>query len=106
VEIHIGQFARAGIEAQLGPDIPAGIQAALSHYTARLAAGRAPVGFPSFRRETIAEPTGSDLELAVDPSVERTLHREGQRQKASLEQLVTHAVFVYLADLDALSTTA
>jgi hypothetical protein len=104
VKIQIGNFARAGIESQLGPDITTGVKAALSHYTRRLDAGQAPVGFPSFRRQTGSEPLGVSLELTVDPAVERTLLREERRQRASLEQLVTHAVFVYLAEMEGVST--
>lgn len=100
MRVALGTFARSGIKARLGTDIAAGVQAALLHYTRRLRSGWTPVEFPRFRREHPLETSGADFELSVDPEVRRTLEREARRYAAPVEQLMVHAVFVYLADLD------
>lgn len=105
MKIRLGTFACAGLEA-LGSDIGVGLQAALSHYAKRLASGHTPAGFPQFRRETAYEPQGSEYEVPLERRVETALKREERRQRANLEQLATHAVFVFLADMDRLSDTA
>lgn len=106
MRIALGTFARSGIEAQLGDDLAATVQAALCHYAGKLKAGRPPIGLPSFCRERAS--TGSDvaLELAVDPEIETLLEREAARQETSLNQLASHTVLVYLAELDFLTTSA
>lgn len=100
MRVTLGRFARSGIEARLGTDVPAGVQAALLHYTRRLRSGRKPVELPRFQSEHRLESPAADFELAIDPEVERELKREVRRQGTSLEQLTAHAIFVYLADLD------
>jgi hypothetical protein len=94
----LGRFAQREIEAALGPDLIAGVQTALRHYAGRLTSGPAPVGLPELA--LAGGGARRDLELAVGHEVERALEREGDRQGASLGQLTTHAVFVYLADLE------
>jgi hypothetical protein len=106
MNIRLGTFACAGLETQLGSDITVGLQAALSHYAERLASGQAPAGFPLFRRETAYEPQGAEYEVSLEHQVEIALRREGLRQRANLEQLATHAVFVFLADMDRISDAA
>jgi transglutaminase-like putative cysteine protease len=100
VRVALGTFARSGIEARLGSDLAAGVQAALLHYTRRLGSGRTPPELPRFRRGSALEASGADFDLPVDPEIQRILEREVRRQKAPAEQLAAHAVFVYLADLD------
>jgi hypothetical protein len=100
MKVALGGFARSGLEARLGTDVAAGVRAALLHYTRRLRSGRKPVALPRFGPEPQPEAPAIDLELSIDPEIERALERETRRQGASLQQLTTHAVFVYLADLD------
>jgi hypothetical protein len=100
MRVALGTFARSGIESRLGGDVAAGVQAALQHYTLRLRSGQRPVGFPDFQRGCPIDASGADFELAVDPEIERLLEREVRRQRASVEQLTAHAVFVFLADLE------
>jgi hypothetical protein len=100
MRVALGGFARSGLEARLGEDLAAGVRAALVHYTRRLRSGRKPVELPRFRVERQPDVPAIDFELSIDPEIERALERETQRQGTSLEQLTTHAVFVYLADLD------
>lgn len=100
MRVALGRFACSGIEARLGTDVAAGVRAALLHYTRRLRSGRKPVDLPHRLPDGRPEAPAVDLELSIDPEVERALERETRRQGASLQQLATHAVFVYLADLD------
>lgn len=59
------------------------------------------MGVPAFAREEA--PTGPDdaIELEVAPEIEATLEGEADRQGVSTGVLLSHAVVVYLADLDA-----
>jgi len=101
MRVVLGTFACTGIEAFLGRDIAAGVQAALRHYTrrsrvdARGARVLAPLSEPALAG------SGADLELSVDPEVEAALEREASASGGmSVDQVVAHAVLVYLADLD------
>lgn len=98
----LGTFACSGIEAFLGRDIAAGVQAALRHYTlGKGSPDRKAREFPSFLGEPSVGRSGVDLELAVDPEIQAELEREARESGGvSVEQIATHAVLVYLADLD------
>lgn len=96
MKILLGPFARSAVEARLGADVAAGVQAALVHYTRRLRSSQKPIEVPPFLETT----PGAELELGVDPGLERALTLEAREQGVSLDQLTAHAVFVYLADLD------
>jgi hypothetical protein len=92
------------MESRFGADqIAEGVGIALLHYTRRLNSGRKPVAFPSFCRVE-AESTEGSVKLAdvvVGAKVEALLRHEARRQRVALGQILTHAVFVYLADLEA-----
>lgn len=102
MRVTLSTFARNGIEAFLGRDIDAGVQAALRHYTGRKgSSGRTAPAFPRFLSGLAEDRPGIDLELTVDPEIQAVLEREARESDGvSLEQIATHAVLVYLADLD------
>jgi hypothetical protein len=101
MKVALDTFSRSGIEARLGGDMAAGVQAALRHYTQRLGSGRKLPEFPRFRRESPLRRSGADLELAVDPEILEALEQKARESRGvSVEQLAAHAVLVYLADLD------
>lgn len=104
MKVVLSTFACNGIEAFLGRDIDAGVQAALRHYTRRKASSdrtRTAPAFPRFLSGSKDDCSGADLELAVDPEIQAVLEREARESSGvSLEQVATHAVLVYLADLD------
>ncbi len=106
MNIALGKFARSGIEARLGTDVAVGVQEALLHYTRRLRSGWPPVGIPQFCRERAAQDPEAEFELAIGPETEAALERDARRQRVSLAQVLTHAVFVYLADLDSAPETS
>jgi hypothetical protein len=105
MKVTLGTFTRSGMESELGSDLAATVRAALSHYTAKLQAGRTPLAPPSFLRpENGAE--GDALELSVDPEVEAVLEREATRQGVGVDALAAHSVLVYLAELDFINAPA
>lgn len=102
VKVALGKFAYNGIEASLDSDIPAGVQAALSDFTGRIESGRPPIGPPRLSEAAGSEPV-LDLDLPVDEHTWSVLEREASRQGATVSQLATHSVLVYLAELDRLT---
>jgi len=102
MKLTLSTFARSGIEAFLGRDVGAGVQAALRHYTrSKASPGRTVPTFPRFLGGAADDRSGADLELAIDPEIQAVLEREARESGGvSLEQIATHAVLVYLADLD------
>ena len=103
MKVALGTFACSGIEACLNTDIPSGVRAAVSDFTARIDAGKAPAGIPQLSQEAPGEELGHFVDLPVDERTWVLLEREAARQGATLSQLVTHSVLVYLAELDRLT---
>lgn len=101
MRVMIGKFARSGIEAHLGPDLPGGVQAALRHYWRRLRSGKTPVGVPGFVADELPDGAGAIFELPVEKEIRLTLEREAARQATTVDRLLVHAILVYLSDLDA-----
>jgi hypothetical protein len=106
MKVVLGQLARTGLEAQLGPDVEAGVRVALIRYAESIEFGREPLAFPRFRRQQRPRQASlTDLELQIeDEDLGEMLAREVSLQGVSPEQLVTHAVFLCLADLDRAAT--
>jgi hypothetical protein len=102
MRVVLSTFACGGIEAFSGRDLAAGVRAALRHYTqdGGSAGLRASALLP-LPDELEAGRSGVDLDLNLDPEVQAALEREARETDGvSVEQLATHAVLVYLADLD------
>lgn len=101
MKVALGTFTRSGLEAHLGTDIPAGVQAALRAYARRLRSGPAPIGppppFPCKQAESGGE---LDIELAVDGETQALLEQEAARQETTVSRLAVHTVIAYLAELD------
>ena len=100
MKVALGKFARSGIEARLGVDTAVGVEEALLHYIRRLKSSWPPVAIPLFCRDGALPDAGVSFEFAIDPETEGVLKREAARQQVPVTQVLTHAVFVYLADLD------
>jgi hypothetical protein len=83
----------------LGGDKAAVVRIALSQYVRWLRSRRPPVAIPSFCRTAKPAPRMT-FEVEIDPEIEAELAAEAFKQEATLDQLATHAIFVYLADLD------
>ena len=101
MKVALGTFACTGLRAHLGPDIAAGVHAALFHYTRRIKSGRAPLGLPPFSIEPAEAEVAVDL--SVDEETAAILEQEAKRQGATVGQLAVHSVLTYLAELDVLS---
>jgi hypothetical protein len=102
VKVALGKFARNGIEVSLDSDIPTGVRAALSDFTRRIESGRPPIGFSRLSGAARDE-SAPALDLPVDEHTWRVLQREAARQGATVSELATHSVLVYLAELDRLT---
>jgi hypothetical protein len=101
MRIRLGAFARSGIETELGPDVEAGISAALEYCADQLAKEQRLLGIPSLGGEG-TEPVRTEAELPVSPEVERALELEVSRQGITTDELISHAILVYLARVDEL----
>jgi hypothetical protein len=101
VKVSVGKFASSGIENELASTVCAGVQAALVHYSDRLDSGPPPFAPPRFLDGRATEDVTSSFEVTVDPQLRAKLEREARRHEVPLDQLLVHAVLVYLADLDA-----
>lgn len=96
----LGTFGCSCIKARFGSKIDAGVGVALRHFAHSLESGPRPVAFPEFRRGQSPDGLGAEFELVVEPEVKAVLEGEARRSGISVEQLVVHAVFVYLAELE------
>ena len=106
MRVALGKFACAGIRAHLGGDFEAAAQKAVFHYARKLRSGRPPIGLPRFFGYRAPGDPEVVLDLVVDAEIEDLLEREAKRQGASVDQLVAHAVLIYLAELDFLGAPA
>jgi hypothetical protein len=96
----LGTFACFCMETRFGPDLSTGVQVAVRHYTRRLRSGRRPVPVPRFLREEAQQGGRIELDVPFEPDLQELLEREAREHKVVVGQLLSHAVFVYLADLD------
>lgn len=102
MKVALGTFACNGIEAHLGVDLSAGVRAALSHFVERLDSGRHQLGVPAMTGEAAPEPAYA-VDLPVDEHTWALLQREARRLGATVNELATHSVLLYLAELDRLT---
>ncbi len=98
INVELGKLACSGLEGHFGTDLTVGARKALLHFAYKLKVGRRPVAAPRFLEP---EPTPhARFELTLDRLTEEALEQEAQRQQITTSQLATHAVLVYLAELD------
>jgi hypothetical protein len=111
MKVVLGPLAKAGLEGNVGPDLPAAINAALVYYVGKLDGGKRPPRFPEFasmqgNREggagmsPNADSDRTEVEVEVDDQVAATLAGEAERQGVGVADLAAHAVLIYLAELD------
>jgi hypothetical protein len=98
ITVELGKLACSGLEGHFGTDLTGGVRKALLHYTYKLRTGRQPMAAPRFLRPTTEVEAKFDLEL--DRVTEAQLAHEAGRLRISMTELSTHAVLVYLAELD------
>lgn len=105
MKVELSQLACAGLETHRG-GIPAGVRAALFHYTGKLKAGRRPRPYPPFLAGQPSRPAHLVLDVEIDPEVERLLEREAETSKVTVNQIVGHSILVYLAEREFVSTAS
>jgi hypothetical protein len=103
VKVTLGKFASASMREKIGPDLQAAARTALTHYVLKLKLGRPPVPMLKGLDQAVEEPEVS-FELTIDESTRKLLTAEAQRQETTLDALTDHSIFVYLAELDLMST--
>ena len=116
MKVEVGSLARQGLEAQVGPDLPAAINAALVYYVGKLRSGRVPVPYPKFLGDCAEAGSADDgfvltrakdlFEVPVDERIEAALDTEARRQGVDVAALAVHAVMVFLAELDLIGDPA
>jgi hypothetical protein len=105
MRVSLGTFACSCIEARFGGSLVATVDAALGDFADRCETGSGSPPVPRFWLEQ--GPTGKtiDFDISVDRRVRPILEREALRQGLPIERLLTHAVFVYLANPPAVDCT-
>ena len=100
MQVGLGPFARQGLEDHLGPDLSAGVELALLYFLGKRHLSTAAARPPKFLQNEPSEPPVAEVELHLGQEVEDFLSDEAKQQKITVERLVAHCVFVYLAELD------
>jgi hypothetical protein len=97
VNVELGKLACSGLDGHFG-DLEVGARKALLHYVYKMKSGRRPVAAPRFL-EAPLEPAAR-FDLTLDRETEALLAQEAARQHTTVSRLATHAVLVYLAELE------
>jgi len=97
VKVELGKLACSGLEGHFG-DVEAGARKTLLHYVYKLRAGRKPVPAPRFL-DSASDPAVR-FDLILDRESEAALAEEASRQHTTVSRLATHAVMIYLAELE------
>jgi hypothetical protein len=100
MQVGLGPFARQGLEDRLGPDLQAGVEVALLYFLGKQRSGREVPEFPSFLQNEHFEDPVALFDLDVGPEVEGMISGEAERRHMTVDRLVAHCVFIYLAELD------
>jgi len=104
LRIVLEPFAQACLEGRFGGvELSTSTRAALEHYARRSRSQTPPPGLPDLRREAPGKGPveGTGLELTLPRELEALLRRAARRSAVSVDVVVSHAVFVYVADLEA-----
>jgi hypothetical protein len=104
IHVQLGELAHKGVERHFCADVEGGVRRALVHYAYKLRVGRRPVPPPRFLPDQA--PVQADFRLRLDPETEASLEQEALRRRVSIEALATHAVLVYLAELEFLGVSS
>jgi len=99
MKVALGRLAREGIEDIRGGNLSDGVEAALHYYAGRLGGRRPHPDLPP-NRAGLPGSDSTEVELRIAPPLGEALERDAKRQSATLDQLITHAVLIYLAAWD------
>lgn len=103
MRVALSTFACRGVEAHLDSDVAAGVKKALGDYMQRLDSERAPADIPPFLLDAPSGKPATSVDLPLDERTWTVLRLEAARQGTTVNQLATHSVLVYLAELDRLT---
>ena len=103
MKVTLGKFACASMRQMIGPDLQEAARTALTHYVLKLKLGRPPVAVPKGLDQAVEEPEVS-FDLTIDENTRQLLLAEAERQHTTLVDLTGHSIFVYLAELDLMTT--
>lgn len=106
MQVGLGPFARQGLEDQLGSDLQAGVEVALLYFLGKERSNRGLPSFPSFLQNVHFEDPVALVDLDVGPEVEGMLTGEAERRHITVDRLIAHCVFIYLAELDRVEAEA
>jgi hypothetical protein len=106
MQVGLGPFARQGLEDRLGPDLQAGVEVALLYFLGKERSNRSLPPFPSFLQNEHFEDPVALFDLDVGPEVEGMLSGEAERRQITVDRLIAHCVFIYLAELDRVEAQA
>jgi hypothetical protein len=100
MQVGLSPFARRGLEDRSGPDLRAGVEVALLYFLGKQQSGRDVPDFPSFLHSASFEEPVARFDLDFGPGVEGLLAGEAKRRHITVDRLVAHCVFIYLAEFD------
>jgi hypothetical protein len=103
VKVTLGKFLSMSMREKINPDLRAAARTALTHYVLKLKLGRSPVPVPKGLGQASDEPEIS-FELTIDQATQDLLLAEAERQGTTLPALIDHSMFVYLAEIDLMSS--
>jgi hypothetical protein len=100
MEVGLSPFAKRGLEDRLGPDLQAGVEVALLFFLGKQQSAREVPDFPSFLQNAQFEDSVARLDLNFGAEVEGILVGEARRRQITVDRLIAHCVYLYLAELD------
>lgn len=99
MRVSLGTFACSCIEARFGRDISGVVEAALNRYADRIESRTPDLPMPFFWFGRAITEAQTELDIQIDSRKRRLFEAEAHRQGLAIEQLLTHAVFLYLGDI-------
>jgi hypothetical protein len=96
LRVSLGTFACSCIEARFGEDIGTAVETALDRYADRIESRTRDLPMPLFWFGRDTSEAQVELDVQVDSRKRRLFEVEARRQDLTIEQLLTHAVFLCL----------
>lgn len=97
MRVSLGTFACSCIKAHFGGDVSTVVETALDRYAERLESRSQGLPVPRFWFERSEAEIPVEFDVPVSPWKRQLLGAEARKQGLPVEQLLTHAVFLYLA---------
>jgi hypothetical protein len=99
MKMTLGSFLGFVIRAD-GRELAALLSLALAHYREALKRDEPSLELPTFLPDP---PHSHEVDVALAPALESMLLREAARREVAVGRVLSHAVFLYLADQDRLA---